>query len=117
MATSSSGVTPRRAVYSPVDEKVSANRFSYRHVLGRHEFSLRMPLKRSGGLPDPLARSERGRLLEAPGDRKQRVLLMTADDRVMGLEHSTHPISPLVAAFAGRANSPAGSAWRRLRSR
>jgi len=61
-----------------VNQKVCGIRFLYRHVLGRADFSLRVPLKRSGRLPEPLARSEIAQLFEAAGDRKQRVLLMTA---------------------------------------
>ena len=45
---------------------------------GQEEFSLRVPAKRSGRLPEPLSRSEIAKLLDATRNTKHRVLLMTA---------------------------------------
>jgi integrase/recombinase XerD len=63
--------------YSTCNQKVCGLRFFYRHVLGRTDFDLRVPLKRSGRLPEPLSRSEVERLITAAGNGRDRVLLMT----------------------------------------
>jgi len=46
-------------------------------VLGREDFQLKVPMKRSGRLPQPLGRSEVARLIEQTRNVKHRVLLMT----------------------------------------
>lgn len=70
-------ITQRRVAYSTCNQKVAGIRFFYRHVLGQENFSLRVPVKRSGRLPEPLSRGEISRLLEAATNPKHRVLLMT----------------------------------------
>jgi len=70
-------ITQRRVAFSTCNQKLAGIRFLYRHVLGQAEFSLRVPAKRSGKLPEPLSRGEIARLLEAAGNPKHRVLLMT----------------------------------------
>jgi integrase/recombinase XerD len=45
--------------------------------LGQEEFSLRVPAKRSGRLPEPLSRNEIAKLFEVTNNLKHRVLLMT----------------------------------------
>jgi site-specific recombinase XerD len=70
-------ITVQKAAYSTCNQKVCAIRFFYREVLGQHDFQLGVPAKRSGRLPEPLSRSEIGRLLDATRTTKHRVLLMT----------------------------------------
>jgi len=70
-------ITQRRVAYSTCNQKLAGIRFFYRHVLGRADFSLRVPAKRSGRLPEPLSRGEITRLLKAATNTKHRVLLMT----------------------------------------
>jgi len=70
-------ITQRRVAYSTCNQKLAGIRFFYRHVLGRPDFALRVPAKRSGRLPEPLSRGEIGRLLEAATNPKHRALLMT----------------------------------------
>jgi site-specific recombinase XerD len=70
-------ITQRRVAFSTCNQKLAGIRFLYRHVLGQAEFSLRVPAKRSGKLPEPLSRGEISRLLEAARNPKHRVLLMT----------------------------------------
>jgi integrase/recombinase XerD len=70
-------ITQRHVAFSTCNQKLSGIRFLYRHVLGQAEFSLRVPAKRSGKLPEPLSRGEIARLLEGAGNLKHRVLLMT----------------------------------------
>ena len=50
----------------------------YRHVLGQKDFSLRVPAKRGGRLPEPFGRTEVAKLLDATRNLKHRALLMTA---------------------------------------
>jgi len=71
-------ITERRVAFSTCNQKVAAIRFFYRFVLGRRDFSLRVPMKHSGRLPEPLSRGEVARLLEAARTVKVRMLLMTA---------------------------------------
>ena len=78
--------------FSTCNQKLAGIRFFYRQVLGQEEFSLRVPAKRSGRLPEPLSRGEIARLLEATRNTKHRVLLMTAYGgglRVSELVHLT----------------------------
>ena len=71
-------ITERRVAFSTCNQKMCGIVFLYRHVLGQPDFHLRVPAKRSGRLPEPLARGEIARLFEASENRKQRTLLMTA---------------------------------------
>jgi len=71
-------ITVRKVAFSTCNQKLAGIRFFYREVLGRQDFALRVPAKRSGRLPEPLGRSEIERLLDAPRNGKHRVLLMTA---------------------------------------
>ena len=71
-------IKERRVAFSTCNQKMCGILFFYREVLGRKEIALRVPAKRSGRLPEPLARSEIAQLFDAAGNRKQRVLLMTA---------------------------------------
>jgi site-specific recombinase XerD len=70
-------ITQRKSAFSTVNQKLAGIHFFYRHVLGREDLNLRVPAKRSGRLPEPLSRGEIARLLEAAGNTKHRVLLMT----------------------------------------
>jgi len=71
-------ITERKVAFSTCNQKLAGIRFLYRQVLGQEEFSLRVPAKRSGRLPEPLSRSEIAKLLDATRNTKHRVLLMTA---------------------------------------
>lgn len=71
-------ITQRKVAFSTCNQKLAGIRFFYRQVLGQEGFSLRVPAKRSGRLPEPLSRSEIARLLDATQSLKHRVLLMTA---------------------------------------
>lgn len=72
-------VTARKCAYSTVNQKLAGLKFFYRHVLGREEFDLRVPAKRSRRLPEPLSREEVARLLQAAEyNPKHRMLLVTA---------------------------------------
>ena len=71
-------ITVRQASFSTVNQKLHGIRFFYQHVLGWSDLQLRVPMKRSGRLPEPLSRGEISRLLDATLNRKHRALLMTA---------------------------------------
>lgn len=71
-------ITQRKVAFSTCNQKLAGIRFFYRQVLGQEEFSLRVPAKRSGRLPEPLSRSEVARLFDVTRNAKHRVLLMTA---------------------------------------
>jgi integrase/recombinase XerD len=71
-------ITQRKVAFSTCNQKLAGIRFLYRQVLGQGDFSLRVPAKRSGRLPEPLSRGEIARLLDATRNTKHRVLLMTA---------------------------------------
>src|SRR5262245_46873072 len=70
-------ITERKQAFSSCNQKLAAIRFFYKHVLGRDDFVLRVPAKRSGRLPEPLSRSEISRLIESATHPKHRVMLMT----------------------------------------
>lgn len=70
-------IVERKLAFSSCNQKLAGIRFFYRQVLGQERFDLRVPAKRSGKLPEPLGRREVERLLNAPGNAKHRVLLMT----------------------------------------
>ena len=72
-------VTERKLSFSSCNQRLAAIRFFYLHVLGKDNFNLRVPAKRSGRLPEPLSREEVARLLTAAQyNQKHRALLMTA---------------------------------------
>lgn len=71
-------ITQRKLAFSSCNQKLAGIRFLFQHVLGRRDFDLRVPAKRSGRLPEPLSRGEIARLIEATTNLKHRVLLMTA---------------------------------------
>lgn len=72
-------VTERKLAYSTCNQKLAGLKFFYRQVLGREDFDLRVPAKRSRRLPEPLSREEVARLLQAARyNPKHRMLLMTA---------------------------------------
>lgn len=71
-------ITQQKAAFSTCNQKLAGIRFFYRLVLGQEDFSLRVPAKRSGQLPEPFSRSEIAKLLGASRNLKHRVLLMTA---------------------------------------
>lgn len=70
-------ITKRRVAFSTCNQKLAGIRFFYRLVLGQDSFSLQVPARRSGRLPEPFSRGEVTRLLEATRNTKHRVLLMT----------------------------------------
>jgi len=71
-------ITQEKVAFSTCNQKLAAIKFFYRHVLGQKDFSLRVPAKRGGRLPEPLARGEIAQILDRTGNLKHRVLLMTA---------------------------------------
>ena len=71
-------ITERHVAYSTCNQKLAGIRFFYRAVLGQPDLALRVPAKRSGRLPEPLSRTEIGRLFANAVTTRQRVLLMTA---------------------------------------
>ena len=71
-------ITVRKLASSSVNQKAAGIRFFYQHVLGREEFQLKVPMKRSGKLPQPLGRTEISRLFDAARNPKHRAILMTA---------------------------------------
>lgn len=70
-------IVERKLSRDTVNQKICGIQFFYRYVLRQAEYSLRVPLKRSGYVPDPLGRGEVQRLFEAVRNRKHRLLLMT----------------------------------------
>lgn len=71
-------ITQKKLAFSTCNQKLAAIQFFYRHVLGQKDFSLRVPSKRGGRLPEPFSRAEIARLLDATRNLKHRALLMTA---------------------------------------
>ncbi len=71
-------ITQKKVAFSTCNQKLSAIQFFYRHVLGRKDFSLRVPSKRGGRLPEPFSRGEIAKILDATRNLKHRALLMTA---------------------------------------
>jgi integrase/recombinase XerD len=85
-------ITQRKVAFSTCNQRLAGIRFFYREVLRQQDFSLRVPAKRSGRLPEPLSRSEIAKLLDAASNLRHRVLLMTAYGgglRVSELVHLT----------------------------
>lgn len=84
-------VTERKLAYSSCNQRLAGLKFFYRQVLGREEFDLRVPAKRSRRLPEPLARAEVARLLEAAEyNPKHRMLLVTAYATGVRVSELTH---------------------------
>ena len=70
-------IAEKRLSYSSCNHKIVAINFFFREVV-RRKVELRVPMKRSGHLPEPLSREEVARLIAAAENQKHRVLLMTA---------------------------------------
>ncbi len=70
-------IVGKKLSYSSCNHKIVAINFFFREVAGR-KLDLRVPMKRSGRLPEPLSREEVARLLDAAENQKHRVLMMTA---------------------------------------
>jgi len=70
-------IVERSASYSTCNVRLAGLRFFYQQVLGRDNFAVRIPIKRSGKLPEPLSREEIERLLSVTSNQKHRLLLMT----------------------------------------
>ena len=70
-------ITGRQLAFGSVNHKIVAINFFYREVLGR-DVALRVPMKRSHRLPEPLSREEVARLINAALNLKHRVLMMVA---------------------------------------
>jgi site-specific recombinase XerD len=71
-------IAKRKLASSSVNQHICGIRFLFQQVLGRKDFRLSAPMKRSGYLPEPLARTEIRSLLDGTRNQKHRVLLMTA---------------------------------------
>ena len=70
-------IVDKQLSHSSCNHKIAAINFFFREVLGR-PVNLRVPMKRSGRLPEPLSREEVARLIEAAKSQKHRVYMMTA---------------------------------------
>jgi len=70
-------ITVRKVAFSTCNTRLAGIQFFYHHVLGQEEFSLRVPARRSGRLPEPLSRTEIAKLFEVTANLKHRALLMT----------------------------------------
>lgn len=68
----------RKLGRSALNGRVAAYRFFYEQVLRRPKLELRVPCKRVKVLPQPLARTQVARLINATSNIKHRTLLMTA---------------------------------------
>lgn len=69
-------VAGKKLSYSSCNHKIVAINFFFREVVGR-KVDLRVPMKRSGRLPEPLSRQEVARLIDTAENQKHRVLMMT----------------------------------------
>ena len=70
-------IVDKKLSYSSCNHKIVAINFFFREVV-RRKVDLRVPMKRSGSLPEPLSREEVARLIAAAENQKHRVLMMTA---------------------------------------
>ena len=70
-------IVGKKLSYSSCNHKIVAINFFFREVV-RRKVDLRVPMKRSGSLPEPLSREEVARLIAAAENQKHRVLMMTA---------------------------------------
>jgi integrase/recombinase XerD len=71
-------ITQKKVAFGTCNQKLAAIKFFYRHVLGKKDFSLRVPSKRATRLPEPFSRGEIAKILNATQNLKHRALLMTA---------------------------------------
>jgi len=70
-------IVGKKLSYSSCNHKIVAINFFFREVV-RRKVELRVPMKRSGHLPEPLSREEVARLITGAENQKHRVLMMTA---------------------------------------
>lgn len=70
-------IVEKKLFYSSCNHKIVAINFFFREVV-RRKVDLRVPMKRSGRLPEPLSREEVARLIDVAENQKHRVLMMTA---------------------------------------
>lgn len=70
-------IVERKLASSSCNQKLNGIRFFYAKVL-QQPIDLRVPMKRSGRLPEPLGRREVASLVNAVSNVKHRTLLMTA---------------------------------------
>lgn len=70
-------IVEKKLSYSSCNHKIVAINFFNREVLGR-KLDLKIPMKKSERLPEPLSREEVAQLILAAGNLKHRVLMMTA---------------------------------------
>jgi site-specific recombinase XerD len=68
-------IVERKLAYSSVNQRACGIKFFYREVMGL-DFKLRVPTRRSGRLPEPLARTEIQSMLDSTRNTKHRVMLM-----------------------------------------
>lgn len=71
-------ITQKKVTFGTCNQKLAAIKFFYRDVLGKKDFSLRIPTKRAARLPEPFSRGEIAKILNATQNLKHRALLMTA---------------------------------------
>ena len=71
-------IAVKKLASSTCNQKMAAINFFYRYVLGQAEFHLKIPMKRTGKLPEPLSRKEIGKVFDAARNLEHRVLMMTA---------------------------------------
>lgn len=71
-------IAVRKLSSSTCNQRIAAINFFYRHVLSQVDFHLKVPLKQSGRLPEPLSRNEVARLVGAATNLKHSALMMTA---------------------------------------
>lgn len=84
-------VSERKLAFSSCNQKLAGMKFFYQRVLGREDFDLRVPAKRSGRLPEPFSREEVARLLKAAEyNPKHRMLLMTGYATGLRLSELVH---------------------------
>ncbi len=70
-------IAERKLATGTVNTKLAGIQFYYQHVLKQPKFDMEIDRKRTGRLPEPLARSEVRKLLEQVKNRKHRAMLMT----------------------------------------
>lgn len=70
-------ISVKKLATSTVNTNLAGIQFYYQRVLGQDKFDLRVPRKRTGKLPVPLARSEIRKLIESVSNQKHRMMLMT----------------------------------------
>lgn len=70
-------IAEKKLATGTVNTNLAGIQFYYQHVLCQAKFDLRIPRKRTGKLPVPLARSEVSKLIQTVTNQKHRVMLMT----------------------------------------